>query len=306
MYRSVAALLASMAFFVAAAQAGGTYSDPQGRFSVGVPDNWIAQKPDKPEIALVMLGADQEKKLLLGVCVFVVTEMEESRSSSQEELNATVDKIFTDDVWKQAMKEGGNGDVTVISSGARQDNGRNVRNVVLTMSATKDGVVTNVKAKQEVHMIPGSLHLIACITDPAVYDTAVVDFDAIFKSYAPKSGLVSQAPQSGTSVLTFYAAPKFDGAARVLAQDTPNVPALGFDGQTASVAVSGSGKWEVCEGGNYTGACRALAASESADAGQALRIGSVRRAKPQSGVGAIRAEAAVAIKSALERLRKGN
>ena len=68
MVRSVAALLAGLVF-AAAAQAADTYRDPQGRFSVDVPANWIAVRPDDTDkISLVMVGMQADSKSPLAAC----------------------------------------------------------------------------------------------------------------------------------------------------------------------------------------------------------------------------------------------
>ena len=307
MVRSVAALLAGFAF-VAAAHAANTYHDPEGRFSVDIPANWTAVKPEnRDKINLVMVGMQADSKTPLGACVFGVHAMPETTSATQAQMDAALDEVFTDNFWKESLQEAGGADVSVLSTGTREQNGRKIHFAVATLSeTTKDGVSKS-KGKQEMQGVPGSLHLVACVTDPELYDTALADFDTIFKSYQPKSGLVSQAPSKGTSVLTFYAGPNASGPARAVAQDTANVPALGFEAQTVSLAVTGSGTWEACEGVNFTGACHALGTAETADVGESLRIGSVRRlaSKPQGAARAIRAEAAGAFKSAAERLHQG-
>ena len=305
MLRLAAACLAFASLFAAAAQAE-SYSDPEGRFSVDVPKDWQAAKPNSAPIALIMAGA--HGKDMIGVCAVMVLPSPETKSKTQAEIDAALAAEINDDFWKNSLKAIGAPGVTIESSGAREAaGGRRVYFVVINTEETnKEGKVERMKGKQEVHAVPGSVHTIVCVTDTDKYEAASADFEAVFASYEPRRGLVAQAPAAPHSVLTFFAGTDFTGAARVLAQDTPNVPALAMSGPTASLSIAGFGEWEACEGLNFTGACRRLSAAETAHAGEALRIGSVRRVAPagtRGALGVISPAVGLTLKAAVDRAR---
>jgi hypothetical protein len=122
------------------------------------------------------------------------------------------------------------------------------------------------------------MHDVGCLARTERYAAAKADFDAILNSYTPQSGLIAQAPSVPTpnSVLTLYARAGFEGAARVLKAETPNVTWVSWPTVTGSAMVSGFGEWEVCEGADFTGNCTILAGAQTAAENTLLRIGSVR------------------------------
>jgi hypothetical protein len=133
----------------------------------------------------------------------------------------------------------------------------------------------------------------------------------IFASFTPHPGQLlvkAPSPQAAPSVLSLYAGPNFEGATRVIAQDTANVPALAGNAVTASVAIAGFGQWEVCEGVNYAGACHILSSSATAPNGQAMRIGSVRRYivpnDARGAAGVVSATTGTEFKAAVEHMVK--
>jgi hypothetical protein len=304
MFRLIGALLASFALLASSVSAADSeYQDPQGRFAVGVPADWIALKVESPQIAVVMMG--MKDKDLVGICAVSITKVPDTKSTPQSEIDEGLDQVFTPAFWKMSFQASGASDVVIESTSVREQGGRKVYTVVVTMSEkTKEGPKP-IKSKEEVHGTPGAMHVIACATAPDKYDTALADFDAIFNSYRPMQGLISEAPSAGRSVMTLYAKPNFEGAARVLSHDVPDFAALGLSAPPASVAVAGFGRWEACEGANFTGACRALSAMETAARGQALRLGSVRRIQgndPRGMAGVASTAAGITLKGAAERV----
>lgn len=305
MLRLVSAVLAFFALGIAGAAAEGTtYNDPNGRFSLTVPTGWTAQKPDGEGIAVFLTSpTDQE---IGGACFVMVRDLPQTRKMKQADLDEAFGAALTEDFWKKAFAAAGVKDVQIEDSGQKDQNGRKIYFVVATIAGTtKDGVVAKATAKQVLHVVPGSLQFVQCMTMQAMYQTMTPQFEAVFASFDPKGDqLVAQAPQAGPSVLTLFEGGKFDGVARVIAQDTANVPALGLNGVTASIAIAGYGQWEVCEGVNFAGNCRLVAAAASADAGREIRIGSVRRYfapnDPMAALGVASATSGVALKSALE------
>jgi Beta/Gamma crystallin len=301
MFRLIAALLASFALSVPSAIAAGSkFTDQQGRFNVNVPTNWVANVPEGGQPAVILVGAIEQKKLL-GVCVIIVQEAPDTRSASQAEIDAELAQTVDEPFWKAAIESSGAKDVIVESFGTRKKAGRSVYQVQATWAPQNATDGTRVKGKQEVHPTPGRMHFVVCITEPALYQTASADFDAIFQSYEPRSGLISQAPSTGTSVVTAYSGTNYEGQARVFGQNTANLSALGLGGPAGSVTISGAGQWEVCEGVNFTGNCHVLSANETAASGQILMIGSARRhAAPNKG--ALGTAASEAFSAATARL----
>ena len=308
-------MLRLTAMFVAfvslvAATSAKNFDDGDGRFTVAVPDGWQAQAPKSPsgQLALLMVGA--EGKSYTGICIVTVGATPETKSMSQADIDAALAAELNEDFWKNGMKAGAGSGVTfdVETAGSREGAHRRVHYAVITAEGkAKDGTLKKTKGKFEIHALPGSMHGIICMTGAEMYDLASVDFEAIFLSYEPKAGLVAEAPQGGArSVLTLYAGRDFEGAARVLAQDIPNVAALGLARTPASAAVAGFGRWEICDGQNFTGNCRAISAAETAAPGKTLAIASARRAKTLGArdlTGVVNAVAAQALNEALLRTR---
>jgi hypothetical protein len=309
MLRLIAMLIASLSLCAAPTFAK-NFDDGAGRFAVAVPDGWQAEAPKNAsgELALIMVGA--EGKPFIGICIVTVGATPETKSMSQAEIDAALSAELNENFWKNAMKAGAGTGATmdVESAGSRESARRRVHYAVIVAEGkAKDGTVKKTKGKFEVHALPGMMHGIICMTSAENYDVASVDFETIFLSYEPKSGLVAEAPQSGArSVLTLYAGREFEGAARVLAQDTPNIAALGLARLPLSAAVAGFGRWEICDGQNFTGSCRAITAAETAAPGKTLAIGSARRAKnlgARDVTGVVNAVAARALNEALLRAR---
>lgn len=289
MLRVFTALYVLLTIFAASAHAE-KYNDPYGRFSVTVPPGWAAEKPNSnvnagapAEITLFMVGIREKK--MVGLCLALLANTPDTRSMSQAEIDSKASSELTEDAWRASAKSSGFGDkIAIESSGNRQGPGHLVHYVVTTMdSKNKDGTVTKMKGKQELHMLPGVIHMVGCATDAESYDTASVDFETIFTSFTPMAGVVAQTPQPvGPSVVTLFSGADFTGVARVLTQDAPSVAALGLSGPTGSVAISGFGAWQACEGANYTGTCRALRAAETGAPGRTLKFGSLRRLPPSA------------------------
>lgn len=306
MFRLIGVLLAGFALaapFAAAAD----YRDPHGRFSVSVPEDWMADAPETASpIALLMLGV--KGKELIGICLVLIQDTPETRGLTQADIDAAMAQEINEAFWRGAIQSAGGYDVAIDSFGARDGGGHQVHQVVVSYSIkTKDGV-GRTKGKNEVHMMPGRMHMVGCTTEDARYDAASADFDSILYSYDPSIGLVSEAPSGGRSVLTLYVGTNFQGTARVLAQDVPNVAALGLSGVPASMAVAGFGLWEICEGANFTGKCRLLSATANSAPGGALKLGSARRAAgndPRGAAGVASTAAGIAFKAAAERAMQG-
>lgn len=302
MVRLFFALLAA-ASFAGAAGAGG-YDDPEGRFSVTVPQGWEAAKPDVPQIALVIMGMRENK--LLGLCAVVVTPTPDTKSMSQSEIDDTLTQQLTEEEWRRSLKAAAGNDAKIEATGSRDANGRKAHFAVATFSVKKaDGTAAALKTKTEIHAIPGTFHEVGCLAED--YEAASPDFETIFLSYVPKRELIVRGPdRAAPALLTFFEGAAFTGAARVVGQDVADFAALGWGGAVGSVSVAGFGQWEVCEGANFAGTCRVLGTSETAAPGHMLRIGSARRIEAAGAgglAGVFNAATNVWMRTAIDRFR---
>lgn len=297
----VLSAFALLVFAMSSAHAA-TYNDPQGRFSILVPDGWMSDRPEDSTLLAFVMAKNKEVKGG-GVCLVIAKSIPESAGVKQSELNEALGQVVNREFWETAFKAAGGTDVTIEDTGTKDYDGRRTFYVVATQS--KDGFTA--RAKQVLHPIPGALQFVTCAAEASKYAENEKEFETIFDSFVPKSGdYIAKAPVTPPSVLTLYTGAKFDGTARVLAQDTPNVALLGAS--PSSVAIAGYGNWEVCEGANYTGACQVVASGTSSESGRALRVGSVRRfigdTKKVTGLGGvISATAGVVARDALNRAR---
>lgn len=303
MLRVCSAVLAFTVFGAGVALAG-PYKDPEGRFDVTVPTGWQSKQPNAPQVALVIASDDKAKG---GVCLVMVRDMPQTRKTPQADLDAAFGELLTKEFWVAAFESAGMTGVVVETTGSRAGKGRKIFHVVATLNTTDaTGQPVAGTSRQELHPVPGALHFVNCTTSKQTYAAVEPTFQQIFASYQPHANqLVVSAPEAKPSVLTLYEGARFDGTARVVAQNTADVQALGV---TASVAVAGFGQWEICEGANYSGKCLVVAGSTAADEGQVMRIGSVRRYMVPGDVlgaaGAIGSAGAATIKAAAEHLAK--
>lgn len=251
------------------------YRDMDGRFIVNVPEGWTATVPaagSESEIAL-MMASSVDEKVKGGACFVAVKQMSNTREASQADLDEAFGEVMNDKFWKSVFAASGIKDAKIETSGNRMQKGRKVFYVVATVTAQEAGTAAELATgRQEVHPVPGSLQFVQCVAAKGIYKQMEPAFNAIFASFEPKPNqLIVQAPAKPTpSVLTLAATE--GGTTRVIAQDMANVPALGA-GVTAGIAIAGSGRWEICDGVNYTGTCNVV----SGETAQPLRIGSVRR-----------------------------
>jgi hypothetical protein len=274
MLRLMSATLAFLVFGAFGAQAEATkYHDPEGRFNVTVPDGWQAEKPALDKIALFI--ASPRSATLGAACLVMVSPTPETRASTQAEIDAAFAPLFTQEFWTTAFQAAGLKDVAIESSGSKDQNGRKVYFVIANVTTTGTAGAVKAKGKQMLHVIPGSLQFVNCAAKAENYAELDAEFESIFNSYEPKSGeYIARAPQSPPAVLTLYSGPQFNGVTRVVQQDTPNLPLMGWSGVTASFAVAGFGQWEFCDGVNYAGNCKLVAGAQTPIT---ERIGSVRR-----------------------------
>jgi hypothetical protein len=308
MVRVASAVLALMALGSLPAMAADTkHRDPDGRFVVTVPEGWATAKPKDPDIAIMMASSKAEDDKG-GACYVAVRDMPTTRETAQAELDQAFGEVLTVEFWTKLFQASGVDDVKIETTGNRTQRGRTVYHVVATVGAKdKAGAALLATGRQEVHAVPGSLQFIQCVAAKNVYPQMEPQFTKVFASFEPKPNqlLVRATPQDAPSVITLTAGAAAARETKVVAQDLPNVPALSGGvgtGVTMGVGVAGSGRWEVCEGVNYTGTCRVATVGEAA---QTTPVGSVRRyfgPDHVEGVAAINAATTAQLKAALDRL----
>ena len=255
------------------------YTDPSGRFVVAVPEGWAAAKPDDATTLAVVLGKSSSTVTPYnGICLVLYIDLPATKSKTQAEINSIVDGQLTPEFWKSSLQSAGDKSFTVNSTGNREKDGRKINHAIFTAEAEENGKLSKAKGKMELHFIPGSFHSLLCMTELETYEAASADFEKILGSYEPRNGaLVARAPSVGPSVLTMFASTSYDGVARVLSLDTPDLSAAGWASNAGSLVVDGNQPWEVCEGINFSGNCRTITAAHSLAAGQNMTVGSVRR-----------------------------
>lgn len=273
------ALLAA-AFFALALNAAHAedYRDPQGLYSVTVPDGWTKQIQPMQGISLALLSP----RILQtgGNCPITVTPSPELQSMTQEQINEGLLAAIDDTFWRQSFSGPGFMDVRIDSSGNELRDGRRVFFANATFTAKEGDTIVEGKFKVALHVVPGRMLAALCAALTPGYPVEATDFEIVFGSFAPGTNVIARAPEASGSAakLVLYSGPRFDGFSREIAHDVPNLPAVGWSGATASFKVAGFGQWELCDGLNFTGRCRvAPTASAAAFGDRAARIGSVRR-----------------------------
>jgi hypothetical protein len=277
-----AALAAVFAAAVAAPlYAASAYVDPEGRFAIGVPDEWIGGKPTDNRVAALL--AKRTETELFAVCVVVLTDTPGTKSMTQADINREAATKLGDDFWLQVYKAQGAQDVVVSSSSVRDTSGgRKVQTVSAEFSMKQaNGELMRFKSREELHAQPGRIHDIGCLSPTAKFDSVKDDIEAVLLSYDPQGGLTVQGPATEPSVVTLYARANFEGVARVVKNEVVNVA-----DRTGSIMVSGLGAWQVCEGASFTGPCTIVASAKSASGYGVLKVGSLRpvAATPAQGI----------------------
>lgn len=284
---------------VAAQAAPAVYKDPEARFVVTVPDGWTTKRMNAEHLALAIAAPDAAPKG--GVCYVAVRDMPQTRDAKQDELDEAFTGLITTDFWKNLFTSAGVSNVAIKETGARTQRHRKVFHVVATVTAADEkGEAKEATGRQEVHPVPGSLQFVQCVAAKEDYAAVEPQFTQVFASYEPKvNQIVAQAPSARPSVLTLSADAGAPIAATVIAQNTPNVPAL--NGAVAmGVSVAGAGEWEVCEDVNYGGRCNVVTAGAAVE--QRMRVGSVRRYLGEGLRSALTNVTSAEVKSAVARM----
>jgi hypothetical protein len=307
--RLTSALLLACAT-IPSAWAGNQYADPANRFTVSLPQDWRAAKPEGTQVAAVLGKLDGEQ--IVGLCIVIVTETPQTVGKSQAEIDQAMQAVLSKEFWQSTYKSQGGENVVISTVGARDATGRKV-NFVFSEFTTKgqDGKAQRMMAHEEVHALPGRMHDVGCLAKTERYAEVKADFGSVLNSYSPQSGLVAQAPTVPTpnSVLTLYAQAGFGGAARVLKNETPNVTWVSWPTVTGSAMVSGFGEWEICEGADFTGNCTILAGAHTPAENALLRIGSVRPLSASTSLrgaaSTVATDTAVLLNEALRKFANG-
>ena len=255
------------------------YSDPNGRFELTVPEGWQIERPADANVltfvAILGKGADGSPG---AACIGIFVDSANTRSNTQAEINSAVEGQFTKEFWSEALKSTGDKSFSVLSTGNRDKAGRRIHHVVFTAEGDKSGSKALVKGKMEVQFIPGSMHSVMCLTEEPTYAAYSPQFDVVYNSYEPgNNSVVASVSGRSSSLLTMFSGTAFDGTARVLSQDTPSLSSAGWVVSAGSLAVDGSGVWQVCDGVNYSGHCNTVNAVQSGQDGKTLTVNSARR-----------------------------
>jgi len=300
--------LPAVAVFVAATLAplsanASSYKDPAGRFTLNVPDGWESARPnDSATLSVVLAKKKTDAAPYAGACVGLYVENAGTKAKTQAEINSVIEGTFTPAFWRDALQGAAGKDLKINSTTNREKDGRKINGVVFTDTNDQNGTSYLMTGRMELHFIPGSMHSLTCITEAQYWDLASASFDDIFNSYEPMTpALIASIAPGGGSVLTMFAGHRYDGVAHVLSQDTPNLPAAGWVSAAGSLLVDGGGVWQVCEGVNYAGKCRAVSVGQSAEAGSLFAVNSARRL---SGPQAAASVAATAFRSSLAELAR--
>lgn len=251
--------------FIAPTQAA-EYRDPDGRFHMTLPDGWTEEKiDDRRVITFAIAKSETEASPSGAVCLGMFMDMPNTRKSTQQDLDEMIAGQLTPEFWEKAMKSSDDSfQMKVDDAGARQQSGRTVHFVAYTGTGTQIGKSESAKGKMEMHLVPGSMHFVMCMSLAQHYEAVSADLTTIFTSYEPhKDTVVSSNERPAPSVLTMFAKANFAGAARVLSQDTANLAAAGWPTLGASLTVDGAEPWQVCSGIDYTGSCQVITAAET-------------------------------------------
>lgn len=287
-----------------AAWAGTDYHDPEGRFRVTVPDGWASQRLTGTPIALAM--ASDRIKETGALCIVLAQNVPETRSMQQSDLDEAFGPMLNEEFWLTMLKSVKvPGSVTLESSGTEPRQGRTTYFVISKYTRPDATGEQSSKSKMVLHVVPGSMHFINCLTKYDQYAQEEANLEVVFASYAPGSGLIASLSPRGPSLLKLYAGPRFDGVNLDVKGDVANLAQLGWRGNTASFSVSGYGQWQICDGVDYSGNCRMVATpSAAALGGRVLRIASVRRyADPRdvrNAAGLVADAAALQLNAAVE------
>jgi hypothetical protein len=308
MRRSVSAALL-FALSLSPAFADGTkFRDTEGRFTVNVPAGWQAAMPEqKGSLALFMASPRDEANVNSGgICMVMADATPQTKDTPQAELDEAFAQVLTGEFWKRSLAAGGLKDIVVQDSGQKMQRGRKIYYFVATATVKDADGIFEATSKQVVHVVPGGLYFVQCSATKAAYPVMSPTFEKIFASFEPRvNELLVYGPRSAPSVLTLFQAPGFEGVAHAIAQNTANIPALTGKDVAAGISVVGYGAWEICENVNFTGACQVIAATQAAEPGRLMRIGSVRRFEtrhsPAAAAGIISAGASATFRATLEK-----
>ncbi|MFM9862618.1 MAG: PsbP-related protein [Micropepsaceae bacterium] len=301
-----AAALFSLSLAPAFAE-GTQFRDSEGRFTLNVPAGWQSAVPEEKGSMAVFLASprDEAKPGTGGICMVMADATPQTKDTPQAELDEAFAQVLTGDFWKKSLAAGGLKNIFVQDSGQKVQRGRKIYFFVATASVTDAEGTFEATSKQVVHVVPGSLYFVQCSATKAAYTAMSPAFEKVFASFEPRvNELLVMGPRSAPSVLTMFSAPGFDGVAHAIAQNTANIPALTGKDVAAGISVVGYGAWEICENVNFTGACQIIAATQAAEPGRFIRIGSVRRAEaakgPAAAAGIISAGTSATFKATLD------
>jgi hypothetical protein len=278
MLRTFALSVLALTCVVSGTATAAPYLDEERRFEVTIPEGWthVAGQAGSP----IGLGIISSRfKQTLGLCVLISIEVAGTRKTSQAIINEELAKEVDDAFWRGAMQDKNAKDVTIASRSEMRGD-RRVFLATAQLTTKLGGEDVPVQTEMALHVVPGRMLVGQCGAKQAELAAEQAAIKTVMETFNPTGEAVvagfASPPQvlQGTSTLSLFAGPAFDGSAREIGQDAPVLGGM----RVASFAVRGRGLWEICDRANFQGNCRVVAgASAAAHGDPAPVIGSARR-----------------------------
>lgn len=259
------------------------YVDRTFQYRVTVPDGWQVVKGETKGNEVSVFGLISPRfETTSGLCLIASVGVRSSSSISQEALNEGMAEKVDEAFWRSTISDKTVKDITIVETSSELKNGRRGFYATARVTSVIEGEDRSEQQWHVLFLVPGRIFLGQCSVDVAQVSTEEPDMRTIIASFEPtgSGGMISKLDprDAQTAQLVLHGGPQFNGPSHALTEDVPNLPAVGWNGVTASFNLRGYGLWQICDGINYRGNCRVVAGAESAALGdRALRIGSARR-----------------------------
>lgn len=264
-----------------------TLRDNEHKFKVTVPSGWKVDQNPSADIQVLMTSPRSDQT---GASCNVAIEAHPKTSSmTQAQVDQALANEITDDAWAALFKSViFFDDVTIEKTGTQMINGHKAYYVIARFNSVTPGEpIIPVRLKQYLHAIPGAAYWVTCSALQSEYASEDPAFESMFESFTITTDRIAQAQERGVPSLTLYAQENFGGVSHVVTQDTPDLALSGWREKAGSISVAGGDIWQVCDGANYSGRCRAVSS--------ALRHGggaqSARRLRPEEQTFAVMMQA---------------
>jgi hypothetical protein len=228
MFRTSLALLTILAVAtVAALAAGKVHRDTLGRFAVSVPEGWQTVEGSDNLAALAIRSPRIAETM--GGCGISWIPVPQSKLMTQAEIDAEMDATFTPAFWDKAFRTNEAKDVVIDATGKSANKGGKTHFAVVIATVNLGMGEHRMKLKQVAQAIPGSSHVLTCLSKAEFYLEHAADFESVIASYEPKSGeLIASAPVPGATTAPLTSAKGDYG--------------VGLEAAKAAVGRLGSGK----------------------------------------------------------------